>query len=242
MTPFRDSGPITRSPRTGWASRKSRRRVGYRVGLVAAVAFLAIFAAAEDNRVLAKGPANPGHGELDCRDCHDPAPGSLRQQIQAGVAYGLGLREEPPEFGLLPVSNRVCLDCHERQVDHHPTHNFLQPKFAEARRQIAAHLCITCHREHTGRHVTGTGRYCVACHDGMSIRNDPLLPTHAELASESRWETCLRCHDFHGNHVRSTPRTLEESLDESLVLQHLERGGPEYGEIREVASPERMLR
>ena len=76
-----------------WASRRARRKVGYRIGATVGAVFLAVFSWGDDGQVLAKGPANPRHGALECSDCHDSAPGTVRQQVQAAVAFGLGLRE-----------------------------------------------------------------------------------------------------------------------------------------------------
>ena len=222
-----------------WASRRARRRVGYRIGATVGAVFLAVFSWGDDGQVLAKGPANPGHGALECADCHDSAPGTVRQQVQAAVAFGLGLRETAPAIGRLPVTNRICLDCHEREEDHHPTHVFTQPKYADEREEIAAHLCITCHREHSGRHVENTGQFCATCHSGMEVREDRMTPTHAALAAEERWDTCLRCHDFHGNHHHEWPESLEEAFGGREVLRHLDSGTPMYGEKREPARTSR---
>ncbi len=209
------------------------------MGAAFALFFVAWLSWGDDGRVLAKGPANPGHGGLECADCHDPAPGTVRQQVQAAVAFGLGLRETPPAVGRLPVSNQVCMDCHERRADLHPTHDFEEPKYFEERREIAADQCITCHKEHSGRHVANTGQFCSTCHGDVGEIDKPIQPTHPELVAGERWDTCMRCHDYHGNHVREAPRTLGEAFDGRTVLRHLDSGAPLYGEKRELASQER---
>jgi len=232
----------SRAPRrwsSTWSSRKTRRRAGYRLGLFLGLCSLSIFSVLPDGRVLAKGPANPGHEALSCRDCHDPAPGTFRQQVQAAVAYGLGGREEAPDFGRLPVSNKVCLECHEREDDRHPTHVFMQPKYAEAREEIGAHLCFSCHAEHSGRHVVNTGQFCFACHENLTEEGHEIEPDHAVLVQEERWDTCLQCHDFHGNHERRVPRTFEEALTVETVQRHLEAGASLYGEKRRLTPNER---
>ena len=73
--------------------------------------------------------------------------------MQAAVAFGLGLQETAPAIGRLPVTNRICLDGHEREEDEDPTHVFTEPKYAEEREEIEAPLCGTCRREHSGGHV-----------------------------------------------------------------------------------------
>jgi len=209
---------------------------GYRAGVLIGAAALVLFSFLPDGQVLAKGPANPGHGALECADCHDSAPGTVRQQVQAAVAFGLGLREAPPLVGRLPVSSGVCLDCHERERDVHPTRDFVEPKYLDEREEIAAHECLTCHKEHSGRHVANTGQYCYACHQNQGLIENPIQPTHPALVASERWDTCLRCHDYHGNHEWVEPRTLEDAIDGRSVLRHLDSGAPLYGEKIEPAS------
>lgn len=231
----RSKATVGQSLRSGIHSRRRRRKLGYRAGLWLGAALVVAFGSLPEGQVLAKGPANPGHEGLGCKACHDPAPGTVRQQLQAAVAFGLGLRESAPRIGRLPVTNQVCLDCHEREGDQHPTYLFTQPKYAEERGEIAAHLCVTCHVEHSGRHVANTGRFCSTCHAGMEVKHDPARPTHASLVSGERWDTCLRCHDYHGNHARVAPDSLEAALGGRDVLRHLDSGVPVYGEKREAA-------
>ena len=223
----------------GWSSRKKRRRVGYRVGLGLGAAYLLLFISFPEGQVLAKGPTNPGHSQLSCTDCHDPAPGTLRQQLQALVAYALGRRHEPPSIGRLPVSNEVCLDCHDRPTERHPSFRFRQPRFAKARVELGAHECISCHREHTGDHLSVSNQFCASCHSDMRLQHPIIEPTHEELAMNGEWDTCLRCHDFHGNHVRETPRSMDRALDLQSVKEHFVTGRPIFGVKKHPASSER---
>jgi len=87
--------------------------------------------------------------------------------------------------------------------------------------------------------VENTGQFCVTCHSGMEVREDRTTPTHAALAAEERWDTCLRCHDFHGNHHHEWPESLEEAFGGREVLRHLDSGAPLYGEKREPARTSR---
>ena len=84
-----------------------------------------------------------------------------------------------------------------------------------------------------------TGQFCSTCHSDLGAIDKPIQPTHPELVAGERWDTCMRCHDYHGNHVREAPRTLEEAFDGRTVLRHLDSGAPLYGEKREPASGER---
>ena len=222
-----------------WSSRKKRRRVGYRVGLGLGAVYLLLFISVPEGQVLAKGPTNPGHSQLGCTDCHDPAPGTLRQQLQALVAFGLGRRHTAPSIGRLPVDNNVCLDCHHRSTERHPSFRFRQPRFAEARAELGAHECISCHREHTGEHLSVSNEFCASCHSDMSLQQPVIQPTHEELARNGERDTCLRCHDFHGNHVREAPRSMSRALDLRSVMEHFATGRPIYGKKKDPALSER---
>ena len=180
-------------------------------------------------RLLNPGPMMPGHASLDCVSCHQPAPGDTRQQIQAIVASWLGWRHDNPQFGFLPPQNSDCVDCHERANDRHPINRFREPRFLAALDIVDARTCGGCHIEHTGDRVAGNGQYCEACHKDVEVKHDPLELSHANLASQQRWDTCLQCHDFHGNHKHETPRSLAARLDLSAVKNYLKDGADPFG-------------
>ncbi len=171
------------------------------------------------------GPANVGHEALACGDCHRRAPGTIRQQLQANARWLLGIRAEAVDFGLMPVSSEDCADCHRRPDDRHPIYRFVEPRFAKVRRAIGAERCVSCHREHTGSRVTVENGFCRHCHEEISIPNDPVNPAHRELALAAEWTTCLRCHDFHGNHRTDPPTHLDVAIGSYEVERYL-AGGP----------------
>ncbi len=208
---------------------KGRRTFAYGTGLVIATSLLGVFVSVPEGRILAKGPANPGHSELDCADCHENAPGTLRQQLQGVVAYGLARRPDLPTVGRLPVSNETCLDCHVRPQDRHPVYRFFEPQFIDARREIGANQCRSCHREHSGRHVSNAGNFCVACHEDIRLKREKIDPSHEQLSADGRWDTCLSCHDFHGNHEWETPDSLARALPLEEVQRYLKDGESVYG-------------
>jgi hypothetical protein len=154
----------------------------------------------------------PGHEDIDCVACHRPEVGTLRQRLQANTRYLLGLRATPVALGDRPVGNEACLRCHERPNERHPVNRFMEPRFAKVRAAVAPQFCVSCHREHTGRRVTARETICRHCHQRLTLRKDPLLPTHATLVRLERWESCLRCHDFHGNHEMKLPRREDSSV------------------------------
>ena len=177
---------------------------------------------------------------LDCTGCHRPAPGSVRQQIQAGTRFLLGLRETPVDFGFRAVENGDCQACHERPFDRHPVYRFNEPRFADARKEIAPQRCASCHREHSGRRVTVEPDYCRHCHGELEMKNDPLDVSHATLVRESRWLSCLGCHDFHGNHVMKSSTRFADAFSALSVERYFEGDVSPYA--RQLRKPARQKR
>ncbi|MGI9331903.1 MAG: hypothetical protein ACR2RL_01980 [Gammaproteobacteria bacterium] len=62
-------------------------------------------------------------------------------------------------------------------------------------------------------------------HEETRLKNDPLDITHAALIAAERWQTCLGCHDFHGNHVMKTKARVAEIWPHPQ-LQAFFAGGP----------------
>jgi hypothetical protein len=124
------------------------------------------------------------------------------------------------------VTNATCGHCHENPDDRHAPHRFLEPRFEDARAETGAHLCVRCHREHSQARVTApAGSHCASCHMELKVRNDRTTPSHELLVMQERWDTCMQCHDYHGNHGWRAPQRLHEaaSLEQ---LQHYLRDGP----------------
>lgn len=183
-------------------------------------------------RLWAPGRSTPGHEALGCEGCHQPAPGSLRQQLQAGARFLIGAREAPADFGFGPVTSTACLGCHERDGERHPIHRFQEPRFEQARAAARVDRCTGCHSEHDGARVSVAPDVCRHCHQGLELEADQVSPSHAALAQAGRFETCLGCHDFHGNHLRAPPARLEEAAPEAAVRAYLADGPAPYGDAR----------
>lgn len=202
----------------------------YSVALLAPILGLGFLLMPERERLHAAGPANTGHEQLTCAQCHTTAEGTPRQQIQANVQFLLGRRGEGASFIHNPVGNVDCMACHQNEDDRHPVYRFNEPRFAEVRAELAPQYCVSCHVEHTGRRVTAEPTVCASCHVEMEMKEDPIEPTHAALAAGKQWGTCLSCHDFHGNHVRTTPLRLSDAPSEGEVARYLAGGPPIYGQ------------
>ena len=218
------------------------RYVGLFVGIVAGAAFLVMLSFPERNTLVARGPMNAGHEALSCQECHVTAEGTAAQQASSNVYHWLGLRESAISFGSENVTSKVCLDCHQRHNDRHPISRFLEPRFSEARRSIKAYECETCHTEHQGKRVTlSTISYCMHCHQDTALENDPISPSHVELVKDDSWTTCLQCHDFHGNHMMTTPVDIREGVSEERIWRYFMGGPSPYGtEKHEEPSETRM--
>lgn len=216
----------------GTATRKSQHRA-YKLGIMIGLLGLAVLISPAYDKFHARGPMNVGHDSLRCESCHQDAPGTLRQQIQANLRYAFGFREHLADFGFQDVANENCLLCHERPNDRHPVYRFLEPRFLKARENLSPHLCVSCHTEHMGKRVTRTEiGYCVNCHKQTRLRKDPLDVPHDRLIVLERWETCLGCHDFHGNHIMKTTKTIEQIIPAEKIRAYFQGGESPYGDDR----------
>ncbi|MEM7050807.1 MAG: cytochrome c3 family protein [Acidobacteriota bacterium] len=209
---------------------RRRQRLGWLSGSIGATLVAAVLFVPGQESFHALGPMNTGHAEVQCSACHVKAPGTFRQQMQANARFALGLRSEPADFGLQNVNHDACIDCHQRDNDRHPVFRFNEPRFAEARRNLQPETCISCHQEHSGVRVTVAKTYCSECHGELEMKSDPLDVSHQVLVAEARWESCLGCHDFHGNHVRDTPTEIAAALAEAEIEDYFEGGDSPYSE------------
>jgi formate-dependent nitrite reductase cytochrome c552 subunit len=195
------------------------------LGAGLSLATLGALSAAENQGFRAPGSMNRGHERMACESCHEPAPGSLRQQLQANVRYALGLRHSAADFGSMNVENATCSSCHERPFDRHPVSRFKEPRFAKVREKLVVDRCESCHSEHTGKRVTVDNGFCQNCHGDLTMKDDPLDTPHAELVAKGRWLSCLGCHDFHGNHVMKTETRLGNASTAGAIDTYF-AGGP----------------
>lgn len=216
--------------RSGARARPSIRRMAYAAGI--AMAFLPLLLLAPALAEFVPNAAhNPGHVDLECTACHQEAPGSTRQQLQAKTKHLLGMRAGDVDFGMRPVNNATCIGCHDNPDDRHPAFRFLEPRFEAVRKDLAPHKCVSCHREHTDTRVSQTNiGFCASCHSDMKMKNDPTRPTHATLLKDRRWDTCLTCHDFHGNHAHEPPHDLKDALTPEVVAAYFHSADSPYGE------------
>ena len=201
----------------------------YALGAALAMAALTAAVVPQAARFHAKGPANTGHAALECTDCHKEAPGTTRQQLQAKVQFWLGGRANDAALGHERVGNAQCADCHAREQESHPVHRFLEPRFAEARAELGAESCVSCHREHSGVRVTMPATACATCHGDLDLKREPLDVSHRELVARKDWDTCLGCHDFHGNHKRAAQTRLDAAFPPSAIRDYLAGGSSPYG-------------
>lgn len=62
------------------------------------------------------------------------------------------------------------------------------------------------------------------------MKNDPLDIPHERLVQDARWDTCLGCHDFHGNHVRDAQEKLDQRFDVTRIRAYLNDAPSPYGD------------
>lgn len=219
---------------------RRRRVIGFAIGAAVAAIGLVVLTADGAAHLHARGPMNTGHDELACRDCHEAAPGTVRQQLQAKVAGWLGRRPPHADVGYRAVDNRACAACHERADDRHPVDRFLEPRFASARTAVAPHQCTSCHREHRGARVTVADLgYCRHCHADLTLPGDPLDVSHERLITDGRWDTCLGCHDFHGNHAYRAPRALADAVAPATLRRYAAGAPSPFGPPQTPSRPSR---
>jgi formate-dependent nitrite reductase cytochrome c552 subunit len=219
---------MSQAPRHS-STERPLKRAAYVLGAAVVAAALAAALMPQLARFHAKGPANTGHAALACTDCHREAPGTTRQQLQAKVQFWLGMRDIDVAFGHERVGNEQCATCHAREQDSHPVHRFLEPRFAEARTKLGVDACVSCHREHTGVRVTMPATACATCHQDLDLKREPLDVSHRELVVRQEWQTCLGCHDFHGNHKRVTQTRVDDAYPPSVVRDYLDGGPSPFG-------------
>lgn len=154
-----------------------------------------------------------------------PITTSCDLQIIANLRYALGLRKRIAPFGHQTVSNENCLSRHERPNDRHLVYRFLEPRFLKARENLGPQQYVSCHTEHKKQRVTLSEiGYCVNCHKQTKLRKDPLDVPHDLLIALNHWESCLGCHDFHGNHIMKTSTTVEQIIPAEKIRAYFQGG------------------
>jgi ferredoxin-NADP reductase len=206
-------------------SQPKSRNYWLRVACIIALLAISGFTFLNNGKFKMKGSYNTGHENLHCEDCHFEADGNLRQQVQHNVKTFLGMHENKNyvDVGHERVGNEACLTCHQRPNDRHPVSRFKEIRFAEQRRELGIHECRACHGEHTGTRMSILpSNYCKSCHENTEVKDDPLDIPHEELFNDNQWQTCLQCHDFHGNHIYKVPSQMKDTiplLDVHLYLE-----------------------
>ncbi len=230
-----DVPPVIRPP-------KGARSEVVNLALVLAAIFVGLWAIPPALGFRSKGPMNTSHESLSCESCHREAPGSLRQQLghNANTLFGFHEADWVP-VGYSEVDNQACLDCHNRPNDRHPVSRFMELRYAEEQAKWGVHQCKGCHGEHTGKRVANLEiTFCQSCHSDLDVQDDPISPTHAALAAEGEWATCMSCHDFHSNHKRDVPTDNENRIPTALLLEYMDGGADPYSSEKFHTAPESL--
>lgn len=210
---------------------RKRQRTGALIGISIGVIIYILFPLKQCEDFLSLGSMNKGHEDLSCYTCHTPAKGTLMQQLTSNIQYTFGMRKTSTDFGSENVDNKKCLACHDRPNDRHPVNRFLEPRFHEAVSKINITQCETCHREHNGvRLVIEKADYCVNCHYDLKVKQDPLDVSHEELINQDQWNTCLQCHDFHGNHIYQLAEKMKDTIPMKKIQEYLKGGADPFSD------------
>jgi len=213
--------------------KRKRQVIGISLGFLLTAISYAVLSLPSNEDLLTLGPANTGHEDLECVDCHTKAPGTVLQQLQANFMFMIGQRKSEVEFGHLDVDTKKCEGCHDRPNDRHPMYRFKEPRFAETRKKIKVTECETCHKEHAGVRLTipiDESTFCSNCHDDLEVNNDPLDVPHSQLIEEEKWTTCLQCHDFHGNHLMKTAEHMKDTISIAQLKAYFDGEKSPYAE------------
>lgn len=209
---------------------RKRQFTGGIVGVLIGICVVLFLTLKSSEEYISLGPMNEGHDDLSCVTCHADAKGNLSQQIQSNIQFAIGMREHNVDFGTQDVTVENCLQCHDRPNDRHPNHRFSEPRFKEIIKVIDATTCITCHSEHNGERVTVAAvNYCMNCHQDLKVEEDPIDIPHETLIAEEQWNTCIQCHDFHGNHRYEVPTKLQDTIPMQTINAYLKGGKDPYG-------------
>lgn len=211
------------------APARTFRFKAYVAGAVLAFAPLALLLPAAQE-VRPHGHPNVGHEKLQCVACHAESPASTRQTLQAKAKHAIGWRQTGAVLGMQPVTNATCLQCHANPDDRHAPNRFLEPRFEAARAETGAQACVSCHREHSAARLTvANPGYCASCHQDLKVKNDRASPTHDQLLANRQWNTCLQCHDYHGNHRFQAPLRLQDGATLDALSRYFRDGPSPYG-------------
>jgi len=218
-----------------------RRAIGFLVGITLSVVALTILLVPQNSWMISAGTMNSGHEKLVCEKCHRAAQGTIRQQLQANVQYLLANRDKSVYIKRLPVSNDDCLVCHRRPKDNHPVFRFFEPRFKEARQKIQPQYCNSCHKEHSGKRVTMDPTSCVVCHEKLTLKKDSVDVSHKTIIKHKRWDTCMGCHDFHGNHKMKLKTKILQMLPQKRIVAYFDGKSSPYSTEKRFKAKETRL-
>jgi len=72
----------------------------------------------------------------------------------------------------------------------------------------------------------------------MKLKKDSLDITHKELIAQKRWKTCMRCHDFHGNHLMKVANNTNRMLELNAVVAYMKSGLDPYSKEKKYKARE----
>ena len=103
-----------------------------------------------------------------------------------------------------------------------PFSRFKEIRFAEQRKELGIHECRACHSEHSGTRMSILpSNYCRSCHENTEIKTTRWILSIRIYSEMEKWNTCLQCHDFHGNHIYEVPQKMKDTIPLLEVQNYL---------------------
>ena len=56
--------------------------------------------------------------------------------------------------------------------------------------------------------------------------------SHKDLISQESWNTCIQCHDFHGNHKYALPEKMSDTIPMQTIQNYFDGGEDPYGKVK----------
>ena len=63
--------------------------------------------------------------------------------------------------------------------------------------------------------------YCRSCHENTEIKDDRWILSIRIYSEMENGNTCLQCHDFHGNHIYEVPQKMKDTIPLLEVQNYL---------------------
>ena len=49
---------------------------------------------------------------------------------------------------------------------------------------------------------------------------------------QNKWDTCIQCHDFHGNHEMQVPEAIKDTISKKELNDYYRGGDDPFGDVK----------